>query len=267
MIDLQLTSGLPLKFDEIAERFQYGENLVYDSLNRVPLKALLPGLLNKSLRYPEVVYMEHSNIHTAEHAEIFSEKSLKYDLLMIPAGLMGVEFIRTHIFYSAPSLERNGVAGGLAEIIEVYSGRLTILLQRNAPKGEFDFDTKVSEGLVVKMRAGEKFMLPRGYFYTFINTRTKPTVFSRFYSTQCSCDYSQIKKEQGLAYFAIRKNARQEIVLNPRYRDIPEIRQMRCESLAANDFSESMEYSSALEERPMYAQIVDNYTKLRQIFN
>lgn len=262
MIDLQLLSGLPIKFDELAEKFAYGEGVTYKAINRIPISSMLPSLLNKAVRYPELVYMEHKNIHHQDHQEIFSRDDLHYDLVMIPSGLMGVEFIRTHIFY-AESMESKG----LSEIVEVQSGSLTILLQRNKPKqGEYDFDTRVSEGLVVKLSRGEKFYLPRGYYYTFINTRTKPVVFSRFYLRGCICDYTRFQREQGLAYFAIRKNAKQEIVLNPRYREIPQIRKANAGQLSdwvSSLFNAQKEVNLSAE--PLYQQIIARAEELEQL--
>jgi oxalate decarboxylase/phosphoglucose isomerase-like protein (cupin superfamily) len=228
MIDLQANSGLPLHFDELNEKFRYGEGIIFDKLNKVPLTSMLPGLLNKSLRYPETVYLEHQNIRHKNDDQFFKDTSLHYDVVMLPSGLMGVEFIRSHIFYAElESAETEPI--GVSEIVECLSGMVTILLQRNVPKGEWDFETRVSEGLVVRLKEGEKFIIPRGYYYTFINTRVRPVVFSRFYSKECVCDYSKFRYEQGLAYFAIRKNAKQEIVLNPRYREIPQVQKVTSE--------------------------------------
>jgi|GEM_PF-961356 len=259
MIDLQLLSGLPIKFDELAEKFTYGEGVVYKQVNNVPISSMLPGLLNKSVRYPEMVYQEHKDIHKTNDNDLFSLDNIHYDLLMIPSGLMGVEFIRTHIFYAELSVDGKG----LSEVVEALSGSLTILLQRNKPKvDELDFDTRVSEGFVVKLNKGEKFYLPRGYYYTFINTRSKPVVFSRFYLKGCICDYTRFQREQGLAYFAIRKNAKQEIVLNPRYREIPQIRKTNA-SGASTVGGFLQEINNFFTAAPLYDQVVSRTGELK----
>jgi oxalate decarboxylase/phosphoglucose isomerase-like protein (cupin superfamily) len=257
MIDLQTTSGLPLYFDEVNEKFRYGEGIVFQSLNKIPLSSMLPGLLNKSLKYPETVYLEHRDIRHEEDESVFSDAGFHFDVLMLPSGLMGVEFIRSHIFHS-PKTEN---CGSVAEIVESLSGVLTVLLQRNEPKDEWSFETNVSEGLVVRLKAGEKFVVPKGYYYTFINTRVKPVVFSRFYADDCTCDYSQFKREQGLAYFAIRKNAKQEIVLNPRYRGIPEIKKVDPKSMQY-----SVDVQSHLSEEPLYLQVKNQFKQFNLLF-
>jgi oxalate decarboxylase/phosphoglucose isomerase-like protein (cupin superfamily) len=252
MIDLLLSSGLPIKFNEINEKFLFADNIVFNSLNRIPLKSLLPTLLNKSIRYPETVYIEHKNIRRKEDADFFKQRGYNYDLLLIPSGLMGVEFIRTHIFHSASDPDKPSIS----EIIEVHHGNLVILLQKNQPKAEMDFDTRVSEGLVVRLKAGEKFALPQSYYYTFINTKSYPVIFSRFYKENTVCDYTQLRREQGLAYFAIRKNAKQEIVLNPRYREIPQIRVVSPEEVK---ISSTPDLS---DEKPLYDEVVERSDEL-----
>jgi len=247
MVDLTTLSGLPLKFDDISEKFQYGAGVTYNACNRIPLVSMLPGLLNKSLRYPEIVYLEHKNIHNEKDNGLFEQGKFNYDMLMLPSGVMGVEFIRTHVFYNEVVTPDQP---GLSEIVEVLSGGLTVLLQKNTPRvDKWEFGTAVSEGLVVKLNRGEKFSIPRGYFYTFINNRAKPVVFSRFYIKGCACDYSTQLKEQGLAYFAIRKNAKQEIVLNPRYRDIPKIKKTN-----PNVITNKIKFE--LNPGPLYQQVV-----------
>ena len=252
---MQLSSGLPVRFDELAEKFVFGEGIIYSHVNRIPLASMLPGLLNKTLRYPETVYLETKNVRKVNDDDYFKQTGFNYDIVMLPAGLMGVEFIRSHIFYLKPDPGNLRVS----EIVEAICGNLSILLQKNKPKDDFDFETKVSEGLVVRLAKGEKFIIPQGYYYTFINTKLRPVVFSRFYLKGTLCDYSEFRREQGLAYFAIRKNAKQEIVLNPRYRDIPQIKKVS--SSAAN-----ISMSPQLGAEPLYVQIVNQSNHLSSLF-
>jgi hypothetical protein len=259
MIDLQVNSGLSLFFDEISQKFQYGEGVVFDAYRKIPLTSMLPGLLNKSLKYPETVYMEHKNIRHQDDNDFFKATGFHYDIVMLPAGLMGVEFIRSHIFFSELEQGQSYEHNSVSEVVECLSGIVTILFQKNAPKNEWEFGTRVSEGLVVKLKEGEKFVIPRGYYYTFINTRSDPTVFSRFYAQSCACDYTSFEKEQGLAYFAIRKNAKQEIVLNPRYREIPQIQNISCGEQFCSDTPD-------LTAEPLYAQVRNREEEFNSLF-
>lgn len=256
MRSLKLSSGLEIGFDASSEKFYFPENMVCQRASKIKLSSILPGLLNKTLRYPKFVYYEFENIRHKEHDAKFTDPDYKYDLVMLPSGLMGVEYIRSHIYFA----ESCGEKVEISEIVEVHHGKLSILLQRNRPEpGEVIEKKAVSEGLVVKVKQGEKFCIPTGYYYTFINTTSKPTVFTRLYDSKNRCDYSKLKSEKGLAYFAIKKNARQEIVLNPRYREIPKIK-----NIPAGETPHMQRIP--LPDRPLYEMIMENGKKLSSWF-
>ena len=86
-----------------------------------------------------------------------------------------------------------------------------------------DSCTQVDSGYLVKLRQGERFVIPEGYLYTFVNASGANILFSRVYKKSNIVDYAQLKRERGLAYYCIRKNGHQEIVLNPFYKNTPAI--------------------------------------------
>lgn len=221
MINLQDQCSLPIIFNTKEENFIFGEDIVYENKERIPLKSLIPGLLNKSLIYPVEVYEEYKNIRTVNDVR-FAGSDLIYDILYLPEGLLGVEYIKSHIYYSP-----NGDScGNASTIVEILHGSLTILLQRNINKAELEFQKGVEDGVVMFAEKGDKIIIPKGYYYTFINTGEEPVIFSRIYRNKGIVDYYSMQREQGLAYFCIRKNARCEFVKNPRYRVVPELREI-----------------------------------------
>ena len=113
-------------------------------------------------------------------------------------------------------------------------------MQKNKPKDILDFDTYVEEGLVASLKKGDKFAIPTGYFHTFINADTIPVLFTRVYKENGLVDYKNLQRENGLAYYCIRKNAKMEIVHNPMYKDIPAIKKVKpAESIVAFGLKES----------------------------
>lgn len=241
MVSLQDTCCLDINFDTKSHSIHYGEGVFPSDTQRIQLCNLLPTLLNKSLLYPEIVYEEHRQVFHETDRNIENE-GLSFDLISLPPGLLGIEFIKTHIYYS-PSEEQ----GKYSTVVEVHLGVLTIIMQKNEPKGELDFDTTVEEGMVVKLRKGEKIAIPTGYYYTFINTEDDPVVFVRLFKKSGAIDYSFLKRENGLAYYCIRKNARQEIVHNPLYRSIPKVKK-----LSPNSYIEELGLSI---QTPLYTQM------------
>ena len=217
MIDLQSLCSLPITFNNQKEKLVFGDDLILESTEKIPLKSLIPSLLNKSLIYPVDVYEEYKNIRHVEHRESLKYE-VHYDLMMIPEGLLGVEYIKSHIYFSADKCAENITAC----VVEVIHGTLTILLQKNLTCEVPSFYTEVDEGVLIEVKKGEKAIIPTGYYYTFINTTEQPIIFSIVYRNKSVVDYSKFRREQGLAYFCIRKNGRSEIVKNPRYRNIPE---------------------------------------------
>jgi len=218
MIDLYSISSLPIQFDFSNSSFVFHECVNCRNRVRISLTNLIPALLNKSLRYPEVVYEENEDMYSSTDKSFFNGNPLHYDVVILPAGLLGIEYIKTHIYYSAPQ------EGKTACFVECLYGILTVLIQKNEPKGELDFDTSVEEGIMIKLRRGEKISIPTGYYYTFINSKNTAVIFSKIYKNKGVIDYNSLSHEQGLGYFAIRKNARTEIVFNPRYRSVPQIK-------------------------------------------
>lgn len=220
MVTLLNNCNLSILFDSKNNRLLFDDSVIRDAVNTVSLFSLLPTLLNKSLSYPEKVYNEYLSVHHTQDNDL-AESDVSFDIVYMPSGLLGIEYIKSHIYY----IPRATSAGTFTTVIEVLYGEITIILQKNKQKqDEFDFETAVSEGYLVKVKQGEKCAIPKGYFFTFINTSDFPAIFVKINKDKTHIDYSLLDREGGLAYYCIRKNAREEIVLNPRYRSAPHIK-------------------------------------------
>lgn len=211
MIDIAELSGLPLNFDIEKESFGNTEEISYDHEYYVPLQDISPILLNKYLRYPERVYKHYRNVRAAK--DEFRNGS-SYDVVYLPFGLLGIEFIKTHVFYS------QYCEGKCGAIIEVLYGNLTVIIQKNREKEDpYEFETYVDDINIITLKRGEKLVIPSGYYYTFVNTGIVPVIFSKLVSKgSVQIDYNTLRRERGLAYFLISKNAKIEIVANPKYK-------------------------------------------------
>lgn len=223
MVTLLDNCNLAIGLDTKNNTLLLSENIVTKKPQTVSLLSLLPTLLNKSLSYPEDVYNEYNTVYHLDDY-FLADLEVEFDIVYLPAGLLGIEYIKSHIYYSPP----NNAGGTFTTIVEVLYGKLTIILQKNKPQiDEFEFSTTVDKGYVIKVKQGEKCAIPKGYFYTFINTSDYPVIFVKINKTQTHADYDLLKREGGLAYYCIRKNAREEIVHNPRYRETPKIKKLK----------------------------------------
>ena len=223
MVTLLDNCNLTISLDTKNNTLLLSEDVVTKQPQTVSLESLLPTLLNKSLSYPQDVYNEYNSVYHHDD-NYLAESEVNFDIIYLPAGLLGIEYIKSHIYYS-PVLAN---AGSYTTIVEVLYGKLTIIMQKNRmPADEFEFDTYVEKAYMIKVKQGEKCPIPKGYFFTFINTEDYPVIFVRINKLQTHADYNLLKREGGLAYYCIRKNAREEIVLNPRYRDTPKIMKVK----------------------------------------
>ena len=99
MLDLLDFSSLDIHFDLESNTLLYGENIKCNSCQKVTLKNLSPILLNKSLIYPEQVYEEYKGIYYQQDKNLLNG-CISYDLISLPSGLLGIEYIKTHIYFS-----------------------------------------------------------------------------------------------------------------------------------------------------------------------
>lgn len=218
-------AGIPLSLDELTERIFVDESRVsYGKSGNVRLIEISPVLLNKALRYPEVVCTYYTNLRLSDEPEWPND--FAFDVINIPVGLLGIEYIKTHVFGTDPA------TGSIACVIQVFSGELTILMQRNRPKQDrFDIDTYVDEVTLVQLGAGEKVAIPSGVLYTFVNAGLVPAVFARIQAADHVVNYQTLSRECGLSYYLISKNARMELVPNPRYRGIAPVKKVKSKDL------------------------------------
>lgn len=253
MIDLQSCCSLPIQFDQRDGAFHFDNEINFDLEKRVSLSDLLPILLNKSLIYPQKVYLEYNGLKRIEHKCHFKAR-LTYDVIYLPPGLLGIEYIKSHIYYSVSDGDGDETS---SDVIEVLYGVLTVIMQKLESRDEFTLEAIVREGYIIKVRRGEKLIVPKGYYYCFVNTRNIPAIFARIHRNHNTVDYSTLRREQGLAYYVIRKNARQEVVLNPRYRYVPKIQRLTPDRTSP--------LFKMLGRSPLYSQLVRNPEKFIEI--
>jgi oxalate decarboxylase/phosphoglucose isomerase-like protein (cupin superfamily) len=258
MIDLSNISGLPLRFNEETVSLELDTCLECSHQEQVPLSSIIPTLLNKFLKYPETVYSHHKRIAHIDDLE--GVNGISYDILVMPYGLLGIEYIRTHVYYS------DYVAGKYDTIVEVLSGNLSVVMQKNENEEDVDpysFETEVDRIHVVDLRKGDRLAIPTGYFYTFVNTSQNPVIFSKVTGAEKQpVDYSVLEKERGLAYYIISKNARTEVVPNPKYKINNELEHVMLNDLLSDD----MFFLAELYDnpQPLYNHYAKNHKKLQE---
>lgn len=220
MQNLQDICDVPISYDDEEDSFNLPIELKLRNKRTIMLESLTPTLLNRSISYPKKVYDEYS-VDIEEGIANKLEEQLNYDLMAIPSGLLGIEYIKSHVFYSPISAFADRIR--YSTIVEGIQGETTIIMQKNVYT---DVHPTVQEGIIIELKPREKVGIPEGYFYTFINTGERSSLISRIYKSYNKVDYSCFKT-QGLAYFCIRKNAKLELVYNPCFKDVPRIKRVK----------------------------------------
>ncbi len=199
-IDLKGTLGFSVVYDGeelLLKDAQYKEKLT------ISIDDIREQLLNKELDCPEVFYTKYKQIDTNN---LFADKKLKLNIYVIKSNLAGIEYVKT----------RATRCSKYPRIFEILYGSTTILLQRyKSPK----------ENRVIRIQAkkGDKVIVPSGYDLVVANPRQSTTLILVEIMNIKASPRVTLDDNSGIAYYVIRKNAKQEIVRNPNYKIVNEL--------------------------------------------
>ena len=160
-------------------------------------------LLNKELDCPDVFYTKYKQIDTKD---LFTSKNLKLNIYTMEPNLAGIEYVKT----------RATRCNKYPRIFEVLYGTTTILIQRyKSPK----------ENRIIRIQAkkGDKVIVPAGYDFIATNTRQSSILILAEIMSINAVPRVTLDDNNGIAYYVIRKNAKQEIVRNPNYKIVNEL--------------------------------------------
>ena len=239
-IDLQKISGLPISFDEKKIDLEFQGNFPFIKKSERTLDELRPYLKNPDVKncLPAgrqglgPVYRVWRNAHLATDNEKINSHNLRYDLTLVPPGIIGNEFVKTAGHYHKKPYP---------EIYEVLLGRAYFLIQ--------------SESIVYLAEAGpgEKFIIPPSFGHNTINVFNEPLLMANFVSEKAEYDYKPYENNHGAMYYFVPGGELVNIEKNPNYKLIPEIKKIR-----PKEYPEF----SLTKNRPLYS-LINNIEKLR----
>jgi len=135
---------------------------------------------------------------------IKSEGDLRYDITVIPALLMGKEFVKTKGHYHL---------NGSQEVYSVLEGRAFFLFQ----KGE----DEIEDVYAVPASKGESVIIPSGYGHITINPDAEAALkLSNWINKNSIADYGPIEDKKGACYFYTTAGW----IKNDNYKSVPELR-------------------------------------------
>ncbi|MCK4781774.1 hypothetical protein KAS79_02495 [Candidatus Parcubacteria bacterium] len=137
------------------------------------------------------------------HRGVRTKDNLRYDITIIPAMMLGTEFIKTkghrHQKYQ--------------ELYTILEGKAIFLLQKIN-------NNKIEDVYMVKARKNEIVIIPSLYDHITINPLKKELKLANWISSKCKSDYKFIEKKKGACYFYTKKGW----IKNKNYKNIPKLR-------------------------------------------
>ncbi len=136
--------------------------------------------------------------------KVFKEHSVRYDLTLIPPGLIGPEYNKTHGHFHP----RSGKGRYYGEIYEVLSGKGLILLQHR----------KLEDFLVFQVEKGDSVFIPGEYGHVTVNTGKRPLLMGNLVIDGFKSQYGMVKRKHGFAYYVFDGEI---FIPNPHYKEYP----------------------------------------------
>ncbi|MBP2030722.1 glucose-6-phosphate isomerase [Methanohalophilus levihalophilus] len=161
----------------------------------------------------ELYYMYRDLYLTEDDHTVISEYDLRYDITIIPAGMLGDEYIKTagHFHPVVP-----GTIIAYPEVYQVLEGEATYLLQH-------DDSTDVSDVVVIRASKGDIVVIPPDYGHITINASSEDLKMANWVCTSFSSIYRPIQEKAGAAYYLLKDG----FVRNPSYNSAAEIRYVK----------------------------------------
>ncbi|MBP5204582.1 hypothetical protein J6Z48_03010 [bacterium] len=235
-IDLKTTFALPIVYEN--KDFPIGKNFSYKEKTIITIDDIRDQLLNEELDCPEVFYTKYKYI---DSNSVFSNKKIKVNIYVMEPNLAGIEYVKTKVSRCKQ----------YPKVIEVLYGAATILLQKY---------TSPLDNIVMKysLKKGDKGLIPAGYDYVAVNPRQNATLILAEYSNIDAISRTVLDDNSGLAYYVIRKNAKQEVVRNPNYKIVSPVKKV--------SMSKIIEKYGITQKTPFSKQLLKNITKYDWLF-
>ncbi|MCK9368451.1 hypothetical protein M0R04_00525 [Candidatus Dojkabacteria bacterium] len=233
-IDLRKSSGISLYYDN--EQLTTSD-VTFGNVQTYHIDRLRSQLLNNDVTCPDIFFHKYTNL---DHEGIYKDKKLSLNAYVVMPNLAGIEYVKTkaNVLISYPRMIEIVYGGGIA------------LMQSfiNDIKGDI---------IVATVKKGQKIIVPPNYEFSISNTKISPLIFLEFmvYGKQTIDILDDIN---GMSYYVIRKNAKQEIVRNPEYRMAQRPRKVNWEK--------TLSERSITSKTPLIKQILRKYEKFDWLF-
>ncbi|MGI6484362.1 MAG: glucose-6-phosphate isomerase family protein [Candidatus Dojkabacteria bacterium] len=234
-IDLKTTTGFSIIYENDELVFK---NSGCKRKKIVTIEDIREQLLNKELDCPEIFYQKYFEVDTDS---VLSSKKVKLHIYTMNSNLAGIEFVKTKVTRCKK----------YPRIIEILNGTAIVLIQQyKSPK----------ENRVIKIVAkkGQKIIIPSNYDFVAVNPRQNtPLIFAEIMSIK-AISRVVLDDNSGMAYYVIRKNAKQEVVRNPNYKIVNEVEKV--------DMEKVIKDYGITPKTTVIKQLIRKYEKFKWLF-
>lgn len=234
-IDLKQSSGLPLYYSE--EDLQPQGLTIKDTVTFC-IDSIRSQLLNEELDCPEIFYKKYKDI---DKDGVFKEQNLQINIYLIYPNLAGIEYTKT---FATKSSKR-------PRILDIIYGGGIILLQK--------YESPIKNRIIkIQVKKGQKIIVPAGYTCTIVNSKQGSNLIVLELLSRDANAKIVLDDKGGMAYYIIRKNAKPEIVRNPKYKIVNEPEKLDWDSILTK--------YGITAKTPIIKQVMRKYEKFEWLF-
>ena len=222
MADMENKIGLPTRLND-QFRLDFGEGVIFDKLSTRNFIDLAPVAEEANIDLSdEPAYFMYRNVRLQKDDSTITERGIRFDLTVIPAGKLGREFIKTSGHYHP---KKPGTAYAYPEIYYVIAGQATYLMQKRS-------GTNVVEDVILsRVKPGGVIVMPPGYGHVTINELAESLVMANWVESNFVSEYADYELLRGAAYYIENNFGLPKIILNENYADVPEIKILKSKPL------------------------------------
>ncbi|GEM_PF-146654 len=244
MVDLSDASGLPLWLDPQQEALVLAQPLLGLRADPQPRRLLRQVLLDPDAPGPEIPYYKYREVALATDEGVFHEHGVRHDLLLLRAGRVGREFIKTW-GHTASCTE----AAQCPEVYGVLHGHALLLAQQPAEEPTAtDGAIRLCDVRWIEAHPGQKVVVPADYGVVIVNLGSEPLALSCLVAAEAWPVHLTYERMHGAAYSVVARDGTPAAEANPHYaQPLPPLHEEA--PLQAPDVG-------VVEEMPLYSAFV-----------
>ena len=157
-----------------------------------------------------ILYYMHRNVHKPRDEEALTKFKRRYDVTVLPAGMLGDEYVKTIGHYH--ELSRKGVS--FPELYEVMAGVAHFLIFKRKRIDGKDIDDRIQDAVLIEAAEGDRVFVPSDYGHVMINPGKRTLVTNNIVEWKFKSLYEPVGRMKGAPYFEL---AGEETVANRHY--------------------------------------------------